>query len=151
MTSSNVYVGNTIVAGGKLVLPTVQTNGTVVQVGQNTEFGVIERTLGSTLSVAAINFGPSTTLSFDLGTFPTPTAPLAKVGSLSVSEPVVINIANGLQLTPGQIVLMDYDGTINGGFQFLLSGLPPGVSASLVNNQANSSIDLNITGVPGYR
>ena len=29
--------------------------------------------------------------------------------------------------------------------------MPPGVSATLLNNTANSSIDLNLTAVPGFR
>jgi len=56
-------------------------------------------------------------------------------------------------LTTGQFVLVDYSGTIGGyGFDaFVLANLPSGVSATLVNNSANSSVDLNITAVPGFR
>ncbi|MGZ5529658.1 MAG: beta strand repeat-containing protein, partial [Limisphaerales bacterium] len=153
LTQSNTYSGDTFVLSGKLALPTIQTNTTTVRVGDGAEFGVSERTLGSTLNVSGLNFAGTSfgVLSFDLGTLATPTAPLMKVSSLSVSGPVTINIANGLQLTPGQIVLIDYDGAINGGFQFTLGSLPSGVTATLVNNTANSSIDLNITGVPGFR
>lgn len=153
LTGTNTYAGNTTVMSGKLSLPTLQTNSGTVQVADGAELGVNERALGTTLNVAAVNFnGPSSgTLSFDLGTLSKPTAPLMKVANLSVNCDVTINIANGLQLQTGQIVLVDYDGTIGGGYRFNLGSLPPGVTATLVNNTANSSIDLNITGVPGFR
>jgi autotransporter-associated beta strand protein len=152
LTGANTYTGNTVVQSGKLTLPTVQTNSTTVQVVDAAELGVVESKLGSTLTVNGLNFTGSSfgTLSFDLGSFGTPTAPLMKVTNLSVSGPVTINVGNGFQLTPGQIVLVDYDGVIGGGFQFTLGSLPPGVAATLVNNTANSSIDLNITAVPGF-
>lgn len=151
LTGANTYTGNTVVSAGKLALPTVQTNATTVQVFSGAEFGVSEQAFGSTLNVSALNFASSGTLSFDLGAFGTPSAPLMRVASLSVGGPITVNVANGLQLSPGQFVLVDYNGTISGGFQFQLGSLPPGVTATLVNNAANSSIDLNITGVPGYR
>ena len=73
------------------------------------------------------------------------------VTNLTANGIVSINVANGLQLTTGQFVLVDYEGSIGGGGfdAFVLANLPPGVEAELVNNTANSSIDLNITGAPG--
>ena len=98
----------------------------------------------------------ASTLSFDLGTLGNPTAPLVKVTTLTASGgagSVTVNVSGGLGLTPGQFTLVDYSGAIGGsGFgAFTLVGLPPGVVATLVNNAANSSIDLNITAAPGLR
>jgi autotransporter-associated beta strand protein len=153
LTGANTYAGDTIILSGRLAMANTQTNSSVVQVSDGAEFGVFQRTLGSTLNVPAVHFNGASgsTMSFDLGTLATPTAPMMKVGNLSVNGNVVINIANGLQLTPGTIVLVDYDGAITGGYRFSLGSLPPGMSATLVNNTANGSIDLNITGVPGFR
>ena len=154
LTGTNTYSGNTIIQSGKLVLPTIQTNATTVQVGNGAELGVLERAAGSSLSVAGLQFNGASfgALTFDLGAFNNPTAPLMKASSLSASGPVTINIINGVQLAVGQFVLVDYDGSIGGGFgQFSLGSLPSGVTATLVDNTANSSIDLNITTVPGFR
>jgi autotransporter-associated beta strand protein len=153
LTGANTFSGNTLVQQGKLVFPNIQTNSTTVLVSDGAEFGVAQVKVGSTLSVPTLNFTGTSfgTMSFDLRTFGTPTAPLMKVSNLSASGPVTINISGGLQLSTGQIVLVDYDGAIGGGFQFTLGTLPDGMEAELVNNTANGSIDLNITGVPGLR
>ena len=49
-------------------------------------------------------------------------------------------------------MLVDYQGAIGGGGfdAFVLNNLPTGMSAELVNNIANSSIDLHVSGVPGF-
>lgn len=153
LTGANTYTGDTVVQQGKLVLPNIQTNATTVLVSDGAEFGVKQVKSGGTLSVSAVNFTGTSfgTMSFDLGTFGAPSVPFLKVSSLSASGPVTINISGGLQVNTGQIVLVDYDGSIGGGFQFALGSLPDGMEAELVNNTANSSIDLNITGVPGLR
>ncbi len=150
LTGGNSYAGSTLVQGGKLVLYTGSTYAGAIQVADSTELGVLVQTPGTTLTNSSLSLGAST-LSFDLGNFTTPTAPLMKVSTLSANGAVTINVANALALAKGQIVLVDYDGTIGGGGfgAFSLVGLPPGVSAELVNNTANTSIDLKITVVPG--
>ncbi len=152
MTANNSYTGDTFVRGGKLIFPTTQTNTTDIVVDDGLEFGVQVRASGSSLSASSLTFsGPSfNTLSFDLSTFATPSAPLMKVDTLTVNGPVTINVANGVQLAVGQITLVDYTNLV-GGFTFTLGSLPPGVVANLVDNTANSSVDLNITAVPGLR
>ncbi|MBA4150700.1 MAG: autotransporter-associated beta strand repeat-containing protein [Verrucomicrobia bacterium] len=153
LTGPNTYVGNTVVQAGRLGLPTVQTNATTVQVEDGAEFGVSVITHGSTLSVSALNFSGNSfhTMSFDLGSNGSPSVPIMRVPNLSVAGPVTVNVENGFLLSIGQIVLVDYDVAIGGGFQFTLGSLPFGVTAELVHNTANTSIDLNITAVPALR
>lgn len=153
LTAANTYSGSTTVKSGRLTLPTVQTNATAVQVADGAELGVILMANGTSLSVPSVSFAGASfsTLSFDLGTFGTPSAPLMKVSSLSVAGPVTINILNGQQVGLGQFVLVKYSGSISGGFNFNPGTLPSGMTANLVNNTANSSIDLNVTAVPGLR
>lgn len=155
LTGTNTYAGNTVVQEGKLVLPTVQTNAAGVQVASGAELGVIRIAPDASLTAGSLSVGTST-LSFDLAALPNPTTPLIAVTSLTAgggAGSVTVNINGGLGLTAGQFTVVDYSGVIGGGGfnAFTLGTLPPGVSATLVNNAANSSIDLNITSAPGLR
>ena len=155
LTGPNTYAGSTLVQEGKLVLPTVQTNAASILVATGAELGVARAVPNASLTAGSLSLGAST-LSFDLGTLGNPTAPLANVTTLAASGgagSVTVNVSGGLGLLPGQFTLVDYSGAIGGsGFgAFTLVGLPPGVVATLVNNAANSSIDLNITAAPGLR
>lgn len=153
LSGENTYAGNTVVQEGKLVLPTTQTNGASVQVATGAELGVARAENGTSLTAGSLNLG-NCTLSFDLGLLGNPTAPLVQVATLSASGgpgSVMINVSGGLGLSVGQFALIDYN-ALSGGFtSFTLGTLPPGVSATLVNNTANSSIDLQITSAPGLR
>ncbi len=153
MTGNLNYTGNTLVQSGALVLTTGRTNTANVQVSNGAELNLKVIGAGASRSISSLGMGTggASTLNFDLTTLGTPTAPILQSSALSASGTVTINVANGLQLSQGQIVLVDYDGTISGGFNFVLGTLPSGVTATLVDNVANSSIDLNITGVPSQR
>ena len=153
LSGANTYAGNTVVLGGKLANATGRTNTAIIVVGDGAETGVTIVSPGTTYQASSLSFTGTSfgTMSFDLGSFSTPSAPMLRVTSLSVAGPVTVNIANGLQLNTGTTTLVKYSGAISGGFQFTLGSLPPGVTANLVNNAGNSSIDLNITGVPGLR
>lgn len=156
LTGQNTYAGDTWVQQGKLVLPTVQTNGASVLVADSAELGVACLAPNTSLTAGTLSLGTST-LSFDLGTVANPKVPLVKVNTLTASggaNSVTVNVSGGLGLFAGPITLVDYSGSIGGGSGFSafnLVGLPPGVSATLVDNTANSSIDLNITVAPGLR
>jgi fibronectin-binding autotransporter adhesin len=79
--------------------------------------------------------------------FGAPVAALNVSGGLTVSDTTTINVF-GYGWTVGQVALVDYNGTpLPDLSNFVLGGLPYGVSASLVNNTANTSIDLLITSV----
>ncbi len=154
LTGANNYSGNTVVQEGKLVLPTTQTNGGAIQVAASAELGVTRAVANSSLTANSLSFSAST-LSINLGTLGNPVAPVIQVAALSASggaSSVTINVTGGLGLSMGQFVLVDYSGAIGGGFgSFVLGTLPNGVTATLVDNVANSSIDLNITAAPGLR
>jgi autotransporter-associated beta strand protein len=154
LTGANAYAGNTLVQEGKLVLPTVQSNAAALQVASGAELGVLRAMPNTTLAAGSLSLG-SSTLSFDLGGLANPAVPLLRVTTLSASGgagSVLINLTGGSALTLGQFTLVDYSGSIGGGFSaFTLGALPSGVTATLVNNTANSSIDLNVTAAPGLR
>lgn len=153
LAGANTYTGNTVVESGALVVPTVRTNtSSAIQVADGAEFGVVLTEHGSSAGIGSLTFAGNSfgTFSFDLGAFSTPTAPLARVGTLTANGPVVINVHNGNMLSVGQIVLVDYDNIV-GAANFTLGSLPAGVSGNLVVDTVNGSIELNITAVPGLR
>jgi hypothetical protein len=94
---------------------------------------------------ATFNSGNST-LEVDLGNFGNPTAaPVNLSGNLAVNGTVTINLLDTLPQF-GQFPLIKY-GTKSGAGSFVIGALPFGVVASIVNNTANNSIDINITSV----
>ena len=78
-----------------------------------------------------------------------PAIPLANAGSLTLSSPCSLALT-GTNYVTGQFPLISYAGSIGGdGFAAITTFTPPpGVSATLVNNAANHSIDVQITAAP---
>lgn len=150
LTGSNTYTGNTYVQQGWLVLPTTQTNTAAIQVADGAQFGVIATAPGASLTAASLSIaGSSSTLSFNLGTLPNPTAPLARVGTLSMSGTMTVNVSGGsLAMTTGTITLLKW-ATLIGSPSFTLGTLPAHINGHLVVNA--DSVDLVVTGVQGYR
>ena len=66
-------------------------------------------------------------------------------GNLAVNGTVTVNLGDALPQI-GQFPLIKY-GSKTGAGSFVIGTIPAGVSASIVNNTANNSIDINITGV----
>jgi fibronectin-binding autotransporter adhesin len=170
LTGNNTYTGATQVDAGKLFINgslsaasavsvsaggTLGGNGTVngaVTVNHN---GAIESGNGSgvgTLTIGSLTLGSASgnLMSFNL-------SPITGAPSLVVTNPNGL-VANGgassasinvvsLPLGLGVFTLIDYNGTLGGGFgAFTLGTLPPRVIGSLVNNTGATSIDLNVTG-----
>ena len=154
LTGTNTFAGNILVSQGALVLPSVQTNAAAIHVADAATLGILVQSPGTTLTAGSLTFGDSSSssVSFDFSNY-NPTAPAVRVSSLSANGPVTVNVTHGPYLNIGTIVLIDYTGVIGGGGfgSFTIGSLPPGMEASLVNNTANGSIDLNITSVPGLK
>jgi fibronectin-binding autotransporter adhesin len=151
LSGANTYSGPTAVgSGGKLVVSTTQTGGGTFTVDDGCTLG-IKVTAGASLNTASLTLGSSTlgaTNEFTLSG--NPTAPVVNATALTNHGSVTVNIA-GAGLSVGQFALIDYSGSIGGdGYTFVLGTTPVGVSANLVNNTANSSVDLNITAAPGF-
>ncbi|HEY4417537.1 MAG TPA: hypothetical protein VGO57_17730, partial [Verrucomicrobiae bacterium] len=154
LTGTNTYAGNILVSQGELALPSIQTNAAAIHVADAATLGVLVQSPGTTLTANSLSLGDgsSSSLSFDFGNH-SPTVSAIQVASLSANGSVTVNIANGPYLNLGTIVLIDYSGAIGGGGfgAFTVGSLPSGMTATLVNDTANSSIDLNITSAPGLK
>ena len=152
LSGANTYSGATAVNAGKLVFttdsladgPCTLADGSEVQLSLTTangQYACSTLTLGNTNSV---------TLDFDLGGFGNPAlAPWNVTGTLAVNGTVTINLAN-FSPQVGQFSLIQY-GAKSGSGNFQLGTLPAGMSATLVNNVANNSIDVRIQATsPSY-
>jgi hypothetical protein len=89
------------------------------------------------------------TLNIDLQGFGNPVNAPVQVDTFNAAGTVNLGL-NGTGWTVGTFTLIDYSGAIGGsGFAALnLVSLPSGVTATLVDNVANSSVDLNVTAAP---
>lgn len=101
-------------------------------------------------AAAGLTFQDNATNNFIYGTLTAnPTAPgINAAGSISApGSNIVINVS-ALGLNPGTFSLIKYTGTALSSIANFSLIAPPGVAAELVNNQANDSIDINITSTP---
>ncbi|HEU6449308.1 MAG TPA: autotransporter-associated beta strand repeat-containing protein [Verrucomicrobiae bacterium] len=75
-----------------------------------------------------------------------PTFPAMTIsGNVTTSGTNVINLSGGAIWAAGQFPLIAYTGSATVGGTFKVGTLPPGVTASIVNNTGGKSIDLNIS------
>jgi len=141
------YLGDTTVVAGTLRTSTAQTGTVSVTVGDNAILGIGISPLNGTLTTGPLILGATSgaRMEFDIGTAGNPTVPMVAAGAFTTHG------TNALVVTgvpaPGTFSLIDYTGTIAGsGFSGLTLTLPLRVAGSLVNNAANSSVDVNILG-----
>jgi autotransporter-associated beta strand protein len=135
-TATNMATVSTVnvAAGGKLGVASFDTASTVVTV--------------SSLNLAATGAA----LNFEL-VGSTTAAPLVISTAFTTTGTDPVNVSASASLSVGQFPLLQYPGSIGGaGFGGLtLGSLPPRVLATLVNNTANSTVDLSVTGTDTIR
>ncbi len=144
LASSNTYTGPTTVIAGTLSLSGSQsTSGVSVTTG-----GALAAGTGGT----SIN-------SLTLGTSASDAQGITNISGTDMTTILVLNpgglVANGTTtitpqfgITAGTHVVVDYSGAIGGsGYSGFALSLPIRITGSLVNNVANSSVDLNVTAV----
>jgi fibronectin-binding autotransporter adhesin len=153
LTGFNSYSGATLVNAGTLAVTTDSsasgTGGYTVATGA--KLAVKVQFDEAQLNTASATFGAgATTLEVDLGNFGNPSmAPINLFGNLAVNGTVTIDLKDSLPQL-GQFPLIKYV-TKSGAGTFVIGNLPVGVVASVVDNVANSSIDINITTVNAPR
>ncbi|MEI7732842.1 MAG: autotransporter-associated beta strand repeat-containing protein [Verrucomicrobiota bacterium] len=148
LTGTNTYTGATLVTTGGLIVSTFNIGGGSYASADGTTLGVTVTSPGTSLNAAAITLGNggNSTLKFDFGYLGNTGIPAAYVTNLIANGTVTVSLT-GLNTVVGQFPLIKYEGSIggNGYAAFVLDVLPPEIGATLVNNAANSTIDLLIT------
>ncbi len=144
LTGGALYAGTTLVNGGKLVIsaPSAFASPNCV-VGNGGAFGVVLTTANAQLAVSTLTLAAGSGLSFNFAGVGSQAGAPLRVTSLVANGPVTVEIA-GSNFSTGQFPLARYD-TLGGGGSFALGTLPAGMTAQLVNNTANKSIDVLIT------
>ncbi|RYD40926.1 MAG: hypothetical protein EOP85_13465, partial [Verrucomicrobiaceae bacterium] len=149
LNSPNTYAGATTVSAGKLAVSASSLATGAVTVANGATFGVNVAALGQKTQPSALTLG-SSNLDIDVGaTGNTIEAPLDIAGTLTLNGTAASTLINvsGTNWFLGQFPLIGYDtlaGT--GGYPSIKLGtLPVGMTATLVHNTANKTIDLNVT------
>jgi autotransporter-associated beta strand protein len=150
LTGGASYTGPTVITGGTLSLsPSTVTPLTPGALTVSNAALTLALDGGFySLGAGGLTLQNNATLNLNYGTlFGNPFTPaISSSGSLSApGANLVINISGfGLQI--GQFPIISYTGPSPANLaNFSLGLLPPGVSASLVNNTANKTIDLDVT------
>ena len=146
LSTTNTYTGVTNVNGGTLILNGSLPSTNAVNVANGAGFG---RSVGSPTTIGALTLGNSALYLTVNGTLivNNTDALVATGGAASVT----VNVG-GAAPTAGVYSLLDYTGTLGGGFSaYTLGTLPLRTIASLVDNSGNTSLDLNVTGVDAAR
>lgn len=145
LSGANTYTGATAVTQGSLQLGGTLASAVTVASGAGVRAGS-PSVIGNG-SVASLNLGNGSQSFFRLGTTAdqiTVTSPSA----LTTGTSHVINIEGAFGLAAGTYPLFKYGTAIAGsGFGAFSLGNMPHMTASLVDNTAASSVDLNVTAV----
>lgn len=142
LTGANAYTGATTVSNGTLAVTTIQTGGGAFVVNDGAVLNV-SGLFGSSMAMSSLTLGAGGSSTLGLRGVGGASAlinatNLVTHGTVTVNIPVVSGT--------GQFPLIKYNGSIGGtGYTFVLGTLPNGVTASLTNNTANHSVDVNVT------
>jgi autotransporter-associated beta strand protein len=141
------YTGDTIINGGTLRTATTQSGTSSIAIGDNANLSVRIPFAGTSLATQTMTVGSATggTITFDLSGLGNPTAAPLTTGAFNASAGSSLVILGSM--TAGTFPLIDYTNALGAGvFGNLTLKLPLRVAGSLVNNTADSRIDVTILG-----
>jgi autotransporter-associated beta strand protein len=149
LAGGSSYTGPTIVNGGGLSLsPSALSYSATALTVSNAALSINVSGGFASLTPTSLTLQNNSTLNIEYGSVtanPSAAALNVSGGLTAPGSGIVINIT-GFGLKPGTFTVIDYTGAALANLaNFTLGPLPPGVVATLVNNTANTSIDLNIT------
>jgi fibronectin-binding autotransporter adhesin len=159
LSGANTYTGSTTINSGELIISSQQKGGGAFSLADGAALGITGIANNAvSMSDLALGVSANTTLAFAFSAAPSAQAPIktatleANGGANSVTLSVSFSAGAQSSLTTGHFPLIQYtSGSIGGagaGFSaFHLGTLPSYLTATLVNNTANNSIDLNITSI----
>jgi autotransporter-associated beta strand protein len=147
--SSTAFTGLTTVNAGELINNTGSASGGSVVVASGATNSVQVTTSGGQATLGGLTYNSGTAW-LVVGFSQTPSgvfAPLQVNGNLAINGTLNIIVAtNGsVALSAGAFPLIKYTGTLSGTPPTTAFALPTGLTATIVNNTANKSIDLDIT------
>ena len=152
LTGTSTFGGGAAVNAGELVGTTGGAlANSAVTVAAGATNGVQAVSFGAQWSCAGLTYGSGTSyLDVNLTALPVSTtvAPLQVNGNLTANGTVDILVRNGYFPAAGTYPLVSYTGTLGGTGSFVLTTLPAGVTATLVNNTVAKRLDLSVTAVP---
>jgi autotransporter-associated beta strand protein len=146
LSAVNTYTGGTEVQGGTLILTGRLIGGGGVTVDDGATLDVSAGVKPAILTSSDLSLGGGGVLKLKFDNLNSTTVPLVSVGNVSINDVVTVNI--GGKVAVGQFPLIKYSGTKVGSGSFTLGTLPASVSATLVDNTGNQSVDLNVTSAP---
>ena len=147
--------GNVVIGTGGALAANVSSG---IALPANNLVEGINSTLNLTLSSTAnglnangsLTFQDNATNNLTYGTITAnPTAPaINAAGGISAPGTNIVIVISASGLKTGSFTLIKYTGTALGSVANFQLSPPPGVTATLVNNAGNDSIDINIISVP---
>lgn len=149
LSAVNTYQGSTEVQGGTLILTGQLIGGGAMTVDDGATLIVSAGSNPAIINASDLNLGTGGTLTLGFVNVNSPTVPIVSVTNLAINDTVTVNI--GGRVAVGQLPLIKYGangGTRSGAGSFTLGSLPAGVSATLFDNTANNSVDLDVTAAP---
>ena len=149
LANNSSWGGPTAINGGELVVSTLGFNNSnsIVTVAANATNGVQKIAGGASWACAGLTYTAGNTY-LDLNFSAAPglsSAPLQVNGNLAISGTLNIIVRGTALWAAGTYPLIKYTGTLSGTAPTAALTLPAGVTATIQNNVAHKSIDLNVT------
>lgn len=145
LSGANTYTGATLVNEGSVIATPAQTGATNVTVADGATYGVTLTSAGTTLTLPSLTTGATAgaTLSFNSGGTGNPTVPMLNGGTFTPNATTSLKL-NGTYAV-GTFPLLSYTSIGGLGYGGLSLSLPFRVAGSLVDDSANSKVDVTIT------